>query len=66
MMYNCPKCKLPMSRAEVGATGGIGIFKKTGRISAKWSNMHCYVCATCGYIEFYAEKPDIFKVDENK
>lgn len=64
MSYLCPKCNVALTKCI--ATGVISKFSAT-RLPEKifptkeTSQLLPYVCPTCGYTEWYVEKPEYFK-----
>lgn len=62
----CQKCKIEMKMVDFKAeTFGVKPYiriKKKGSLKGeKISDILCYVCTTCGHIEFLAENPGQFK-----
>ena len=63
----CNKCDTEMFNAKL--TGNlIHPLMLTNKKPGVWepekrSNVLCYVCPNCGYIELYAEKPKELKLD---
>ncbi|AUN14114.1 MAG: hypothetical protein KIB00_02085 [Paeniclostridium sordellii] len=62
----CLKCKIEMKMVDfkavvVGVKPYISARKKGIFKGEKISDVLCYVCATCGHIEFLAENPGEFK-----
>ncbi|CEN21953.1 hypothetical protein [Paraclostridium sordellii] len=62
----CQKCKIEMKIVDfktvlVGVKPYISARKKGTLKGEKISDVLCYVCATCGHIEFLAENPGEFK-----
>lgn len=59
---NCPKCGTEMRKSVMVQ----GIFQ-VGSITKKWydgetqSDVNCFGCPNCGYIEFYAHNPKVFE-----
>lgn len=60
-MYVCPKCNGEMIQTYVEAP--IFNLRKTPSkfLSSIASDILSCVCSECGYIEFYAKQPDLFK-----
>ena len=58
---NCPKCGTEMKKAVM-----MQIFQ-VGSITKKWydgetsSDVNCFGCPECGYIELYAQYPTVFE-----
>lgn len=62
MEYFCIKCGTEMKRARVTIYGGISIQNASAKPHYGGdSNVLSYCCPNCGFIEYYAEKPEIFK-----
>lgn len=62
----CQKCKIEMKMVDfkavvVGVKPYISAMKKGTFKGEKISDVLCYVCSTCGHIEFLAENPGEFK-----
>lgn len=62
MEHLCLKCNTEMKKAKLEVYMGITVRKENSKLfDHKESKVGCYVCPTCGYIEYYAERPEIFK-----
>jgi len=64
MEYSCSKYKWILTKCI--ATGGIKNFSVTKLpekifVSKETSDIFPFVCSTCGYIEWYADKPEDLK-----
>lgn len=64
MEHLCPKCKVVLTRCTV--TGVVAKFSATKLPERLFSTKETsplfpYVCSTCGYTEWYVEKPENFK-----
>ncbi|MEG2985714.1 MAG: hypothetical protein RR835_13505 [Peptostreptococcaceae bacterium] len=62
----CQKCKIEMKMVDfkaviAGVKPYIRTKKKCSLKGEKISDVLCYVCTTCGQIEFLAENPGEFK-----
>ncbi|MBE6900554.1 MAG: hypothetical protein E7479_07850 [Ruminococcaceae bacterium] len=59
----CIKCKSKMTKAKFFAFGGMQIQSETKSVfeTPETSNVECYVCAECGYIELKATDYKKFK-----
>lgn len=61
----CFKCKADMKVVKlIGDVTGMPVYianKKKGILNPETrSNVECFVCPQCGYIELKAEQPDLF------
>lgn len=64
MEHICVKCNAEMKKARLVSYGGsyVAIEKEHKKLfDANESSIASYVCPKCGYIEYYAEIPEIFK-----
>ena len=63
----CVKCGIEMFQANMSGNGLYPVLltnKKKGVFeNEKRTQVLCYVCSDCGYIELYAEKPNELKLD---
>lgn len=64
MNFSCPKCNCILTKCI--ATCGIKKFSVTKLpekifASKETSDIFPFVCSTCGYIEWYADKPENLK-----
>jgi len=65
MAKTCPKCENQMVEAVVVAAGTY--YVRIGKKPVKafgWRKQSCainqFACPKCGYVEMYAEQPDVF------
>ncbi len=57
----CPKCGGEQIEAKVPRYGDATAHlmpADSGIIGLHWSGLSAMVCRTCGFVEFYAEKPE--------
>jgi predicted nucleic-acid-binding Zn-ribbon protein len=63
MKRNCKDCEIEMKEAFINP--GLGMFVLQhdfkSKLFDKLSKINTLVCPNCGYIEFKAEKPELFK-----
>jgi rubrerythrin len=61
MERKCMKCNAGMKKALLSANGGYVLAEEIKKgFNRNVSTVDTYVCPKCGYIEMYAEKPEIF------
>jgi len=73
--HRCPKCgstdliadASPLDQSELDATREMRVatYRKPEALVFKGqqtSNLSAWVCGGCGYVEFYADKPDALKL----
>lgn len=60
---NCSKCKSAMVKSLLDSHP-IRVYRADVKPNAKTMShiSPCYVCPNCGFIEFYAEEPEKFKL----
>lgn len=67
MIHNCSKSNMPMKKANkanlVSFPNVHVVIRKeqSTQFRSNESSISCYVCADCGYIELYADKPEKLK-----
>ena len=63
MDYVCSKCNTKLSKCIVyGAESTLSAVKQNVKTyTENSSRMEPFVCSSCGHIEWYVEKPDVFK-----
>lgn len=61
MEKKCTKCDIEMNKASlIGSGVDVLVAKIKKGFNTKVSCIDTYVCPKCGYIELFAEKPEIF------
>ena len=63
MNRNCKECKIEMKEAFINPGWGLFVLQRVAKagLFTKQSKINTLVCPNCGYIEFMAEKPELFK-----
>lgn len=57
----CIKCNGNMQKALLSSNAAFCPQTTRKGANPKLCNVDVYVCPECGYVDFYAEKPEIFK-----
>lgn len=61
METKCAKCNADMKRAALSANGGYVLAEEIKKgFKRNVCGVNAYICPKCGYIELYADKPEIF------
>lgn len=57
----CSKCGVSLVEAHIG--GAIKVTKAPAKVLGAVSDLLAYVCPRCGFTEWYAARPEVFKQD---
>jgi predicted nucleic-acid-binding Zn-ribbon protein len=74
--HTCPKCRSTDVIGNVRPLDATHSDQRTARLATyrnpnallfkgqQWTSMTAWVCAQCGYVEFYADDPNALKVKD--
>lgn len=58
---NCPKCGAEMKKSVLASLFQVSSVTKKWYDGETQSNVNCFGCPQCGYIELYAVNPKVFE-----